>query len=75
MLFLPKEEFHEVLEKHPEVKATLARGRHAWLQLIRGGLTLNGTALAAGDGAAVSDETALAIKASQESEFLLFDLA
>jgi Quercetinase C-terminal cupin domain len=35
----------------------------------------NGTSLAAGDGAAISEETSLNIKASEAAEFLLLDLA
>jgi redox-sensitive bicupin YhaK (pirin superfamily) len=54
---------------------TLGRGRHAWLQLVRGGVRLNGQTLAPGDGAAVSDESGLTIEATADSEFLLFDLA
>jgi quercetin 2,3-dioxygenase len=50
------------------------KGRHAWIQVVRGGLEVNGTQLAAGDGAAVSDEQTLHIAADKESEFLLFDL-
>jgi redox-sensitive bicupin YhaK (pirin superfamily) len=53
----------------------LKAGRHAWLQVARGAVTLNGTNLSAGDGAAVSDEQSLTITAIQPSEFLLFDLA
>ena len=53
----------------------LAPGRHAWVQVIRGGIGLNGIPLAAGDGAAVSAESLLTFQAAQESEFLLFDLA
>jgi redox-sensitive bicupin YhaK (pirin superfamily) len=50
-------------------------GRGSWVQLIKGGLELNGIELRAGDGAAVSDETRLALRAVEPSEFLLFDLA
>ena len=53
----------------------LGAGRAAWLQVMRGGLTLNGHALAAGDGAAVESESALALQASDDAEALLFDLA
>jgi redox-sensitive bicupin YhaK (pirin superfamily) len=54
---------------------TLAPGRHAWLQVALGRVTLNGQTLAAGDGAAVSGETALDLRADEASELLLFDLA
>jgi len=52
----------------------LAPGRHAWVQVARGAVSLNGTALLEGDGAAVSEEEALAIRAVEDSETLLFDL-
>jgi redox-sensitive bicupin YhaK (pirin superfamily) len=58
-----------------EVRHELSPGRHAWLQILRGGVNLNGLALSAGDGAAVSDESLLAIEADGPSEVLLFDLA
>jgi len=53
----------------------LAAGRHAWLQMTGGELVLNGTPLAAGDGAAVSDESTLRLQAEDEASFILFDLA
>jgi redox-sensitive bicupin YhaK (pirin superfamily) len=58
-----------------EVSHEMPPGRHAWVQVLRGGVTLNGLALAAGDGAAVSDEASLAVRAGGPSEVLLFDLA
>ncbi len=57
------------------VAHALTPGRHAWLQLARGRCTLNGVALEAGDGSAVSDETALRIGGASDAELLLFDLA
>jgi redox-sensitive bicupin YhaK (pirin superfamily) len=53
----------------------LQPGRHAWLQVARGAIVLNGLGLTEGDGAAVSDETRLGIGAVEDSEILLFDLA
>ncbi|HEX9442657.1 MAG TPA: pirin family protein [Candidatus Binatia bacterium] len=53
----------------------LKPGRYAWLQMARGGATLNGVSLGAGDGAAVDGEEILEIKATKEAEALLFDLA
>jgi redox-sensitive bicupin YhaK (pirin superfamily) len=52
----------------------LAAGRHAWVQVVRGALDINGETLGSGDGAAVSDESRLEIQATQDSEFLVFDL-
>jgi quercetin 2,3-dioxygenase len=57
------------------VAAALAPGRHGWIQVARGALEINGVALAAGDGAALSDETAIDIRSPSGGEFLLFDLA
>jgi len=57
------------------VKHALAEGRHAWLQMVSGRVELNGTTLAAGDGAAVSQESGLEIVAVEPAHFLLFDLA
>ncbi len=53
----------------------LKPGRHAWVQVAVGAATLNGSALAEGDGAAVSDEEIVEVKANEEAELLLFDLA
>ncbi len=53
----------------------LAKARHAWVQVASGAVILNGRALSAGDGAAVSDERELAIEAKAPSELLVFDLA
>ena len=52
----------------------LRSGRHAWLQVARGAVSLNSIALDEGDGAAVSGESVLSIHASRPSEILLFDL-
>jgi len=62
------------------VTHTFAPGRHAWVQVARGDVRLNGTPLTAGDGAAISDERALDLvgepaPAGGAGEVLLFDLA
>ena len=49
--------------------------RHAWLQLARGRVSVNGANLSAGDGAAITRESRVEISAAEDSEFLLFDLA
>lgn len=53
----------------------LKPGRHAWAQVARGALVLNGMPLKAGDGAAVSEEQIVELGANEVSEILLFDLA
>jgi redox-sensitive bicupin YhaK (pirin superfamily) len=55
----------------------IAPGRHAWVQVARGAVEVNGQRLAAGDGAALSDEPRLRIAGAGEgeAELLVFDLA
>jgi len=63
------------LEAGETVSHPLARGRHAWVHVARGEVALNGLALKAGDGAAVSEEAALSLEGKAGAEVLLFDLA
>jgi quercetin 2,3-dioxygenase len=63
------------LDAGQEVTQQLAAGRHAWLQVLRGAVTLNGQPLATSDGAAVSEEATLTIGAAEDAEIMLFDLA
>jgi redox-sensitive bicupin YhaK (pirin superfamily) len=53
----------------------LTAGRHAWLQVLRGAVALNGQKLQTSDGAAVSDEKLLSVEAAGDAEVMLFDLA
>ncbi len=57
-----------------EATHALAPGRRAWLQVARGAVTLNGTTLHAGDGAAIENESSLRLAADGSAEMLLFDL-
>jgi quercetin 2,3-dioxygenase len=57
------------------VSHDLKPGRHAWLQVARGAVTLSGMPLGAGDGAALTGEPAFEISAAAPAEVLLFDLA
>jgi redox-sensitive bicupin YhaK (pirin superfamily) len=76
------------LEIHQDVKAyasildagrrlvhPLEPGRHAWVQVARGRLRVNGHELEKGDGASVSRESRLELEGVDETELLLFDLA
>ncbi len=54
---------------------SLVEGRHAWVQVLRGNVEVNGQRLEAGDGAAVSEERELTLRPEQFAEVLLFDLA
>lgn len=58
------------------VRHVVAPGRIGWLQVARGGATLNGAALSAGDGVAIEANGALTlVGASPDAELLLFDMA
>ncbi|SOE00997.1 pirin family protein [Caenispirillum bisanense] len=65
-----------VLTEGQAVRHAPAAGRHLWVQVVRGGVELNGTLLREGDGAAVSDEDAVTLTGlDTESEVLVYDLA
>jgi redox-sensitive bicupin YhaK (pirin superfamily) len=64
-----------VLDPGQQVVHRLSADRHAWVHVARGRVGLNGHGLAAGDGAAVSDEESLTIAGEEAAEVLLFDLA
>jgi redox-sensitive bicupin YhaK (pirin superfamily) len=49
--------------------------RGSWLQLAKGAITVNGTKLEAGDGAAITGAASITIEAAQNAHLLLFDLA
>ncbi|MEM6473546.1 MAG: pirin family protein [Planctomycetota bacterium] len=51
------------------------RDRHAWLQVARGELVVNGTKLKSGDAVATSRPSALHVEANEDTDALLFDLA
>ena len=64
-----------LLSAGDSTKLPLAKGRHAWVQVARGELTVNGTKVKAGDGVALSQEEELRLDATSASELLVFDLA
>jgi quercetin 2,3-dioxygenase len=64
-----------LLEPEQEVTHTLGPQRHAWVQVARGAVNVNGQALNQSDGAAVSDESSVTITGREASEILLFDLS
>jgi quercetin 2,3-dioxygenase len=56
------------------VSHQLNSGRHAWVHVAEGEVTLNGQTLTAGDAAAIDDASALQLRANKPSQVLLFDL-
>ena len=53
----------------------LAPGRHGYVHVARGQVRINGRDLRAGDGAALSDESAVTVEGVDGGEVLVFDLA
>jgi redox-sensitive bicupin YhaK (pirin superfamily) len=64
-----------VLDPGQDAQLDMRAGRHAWVQVIRGDVSLNGHDLHEGDGAAISEEEVVKLTARTETEVLLFDLA
>lgn len=67
--------YASVLAPGQEVVHQLAPNRHAWIQVARGAVALNGENLDQGDGAATSGEEKIGVNAREPAEILLFDLA
>jgi quercetin 2,3-dioxygenase len=68
--------YNSILNEGEEVSYNLTEKRYGWIQVIKGGLEVNGKALEPSDGVAISEEEVLKIKATENgTEFLLFDLA
>ncbi len=67
--------FASVLGDGESVSHELRAGRGAWLQVLRGAVTLNREALKAGDGVSATAPGQLSITGSSDAEILLFDLA
>lgn len=52
-----------------------AEGRRIWLQIVSGAAHANGEPLQAGDGAAMVEEPRIKLRAVEETQLLLFDMA
>jgi len=64
-----------VLGAGESVKHEIKPDRHAYVQVARGSVKLNGKPLETGDGAAISGEKSLQLTGVKDAEVLLFDLA
>ncbi|MFO0878573.1 MAG: pirin family protein [Gemmataceae bacterium] len=62
------------LQPGQELAHTLAQGRHAWLQVLRGEVQVGSHRIQAGDGVAFSQEPLVHLTAPAQAEVLLFDL-
>jgi len=63
------------LNADESVSQGIQTGRHAWLQVLRGRVTVNGVQLETSDGLAISDERQITVVGEQGAEVMLFDLA
>jgi quercetin 2,3-dioxygenase len=62
------------LDAGNRVTHKLALGRHAWVHVAEGEVSLNGRKLNGGDAAAVNEERPLELSATKPAQVLLFDL-
>lgn len=67
--------YASLLKQGDVVEHSLREGRHAWVQVARGRVVVNGQLLEAGDGAAISGESSVKLQGHENgSEIVLFDL-
>ncbi|MDT8991391.1 pirin family protein [Curvibacter sp. APW13] len=57
-----------------QAQLTLAAGRKAYVHVVRGAVSVNGTGLQTGDAAMLADESDLRISDGKDAEVLVFDL-
>jgi len=68
--------YASVIGSGESIEQPVAPNRYAWVHVARGNLNLNGQELKTGDGAAISEESKLALKGTgpNGAEILFFDL-
>lgn len=67
--------YASILDPEQVVSYDLGNDKHAWLQVARGVVELNGEQYKSGDGAAISETDSITIKGLKtDSEILFFDL-
>ena len=64
-----------LFDQGQSAELALASGRHAWVQVARGRVRVNGKELREGDGAAFTDESLVRFEGLDSAEVLAFDLA
>lgn len=67
--------FAGLFTRGERAELSLSSDRHAWVHVARGEVVVNGEALTAGDGLALSSESAVTIEGVRDGEVLVFDLA
>jgi len=66
--------YASILQAGSELDHGVADSHKVFVQLVYGEITVNGQALAAGDGVQIRDEESVKIECQTEAEFLLFDM-
>jgi redox-sensitive bicupin YhaK (pirin superfamily) len=66
--------FSSVLQNGERVVHELADGRHAWIQIVRGTVSVDGVELSEGDGASFSEASTIDVQSIGDSEVILFDM-
>lgn len=66
--------YSSLLDAGKSVEHKIDAQRGAWVQLVRGTLSVNGTTMQAGDGMKIENETFIKIESREDAEFLLFDM-
>jgi redox-sensitive bicupin YhaK (pirin superfamily) len=67
--------FASVLQDRERVIHKLADGRHGWIQIVRGTVSIDGVELSEGDGASLSEASTIEVQSIGDSELILFDMA
>jgi redox-sensitive bicupin YhaK (pirin superfamily) len=67
--------FASLVDGGERVEQTVVPGRHVYVHVARGEVSLNGTHVQAGDGARLIDENWLVLDQGRKAEVLVFDLA
>jgi redox-sensitive bicupin YhaK (pirin superfamily) len=61
-------------DRDDEVVHRLAQGRRAWVQVVKGAMSVGGEILKAGDAAGITDQDQIVMRTRGPAEMLLFDL-
>lgn len=67
--------YNALMTQGDEISFDVRTGRKVWIQSVRGGVSVNGQPLDAGDGLGIVSAGELEIAARGDAEFLLFDIA
>ena len=66
---------HDALVVHYSTDYVFDGRRRGFLQVVRGNIEVDGESLSAGDAVATQDHARLTVRAVDDSELLLFDMA